>query len=144
VSAFRPGAGARGILAAIFRWCAGRRELVSTLAGILVLLLAFVALSASLRDIKLSDIQAAAILIAPPRWLAAIGFTALSFACLIVFDLAALRTLGIQLGLGIAARAAATSYAISNTLGLPLLTGGAVRLNFYVRAGLSEATSCVW
>ena len=72
-------------------------------------------------------------------WLLALAFTALSFACLTLYDLFALRVLGSGIPYWIAARAAATSYAISNTLGLSLLTGGSVRLRIYTRAGLSEA-----
>lgn len=128
----------RGVIAATGRWLADHRELVASLAGILVLLLAFWALSATLREIRLSDVQAAFATIKLPRWLAAAGLTTLSFACLIVFDVAALRTLGLRLASGVAARSAVTSYAISNLLGLPLLTGGSVRLNFYAREGLSE------
>ena len=128
----------RGTIAAVARWCADNREVVATGAGVAVLLLAFWALSASLREISLDDIEAAFATIGPLRWLLALALTALSFACLIVFDLAALRTLGTRLAAGVASRAAVTSFAISNTLGLPLLTGGAVRLNFYAREGLSE------
>ncbi|QAY77540.1 bifunctional lysylphosphatidylglycerol flippase/synthetase MprF [Sphingosinicella sp. BN140058] len=130
--------GSRGGIGAARHWCGTHRELVVGLAGIAVLLLAFSGLSASLREISLGDIQATFATIALPRWLAALALTALSFACLIVFDLAALRTLSLQLPFVTAARAAVTSYAISNMLGLPLLTGGAVRLNFYARAGLRE------
>ncbi|WP_158266463.1 bifunctional lysylphosphatidylglycerol flippase/synthetase MprF [Allosphingosinicella deserti] len=131
-------AGRRGGIAAAMRWCGEHRELVATLAGVAVLIFAFAGLSASLREISLDEIRNAFATIAPSRWLAALALTALSFACLIVFDVAALRTLAIRLPFGVAARAAVTSYAISNMLGLPLLTGGTVRLNFYAREGLRE------
>lgn len=124
--------------AAALAWAGKRRELVASLAGIAVLALAFWALSVTLREIRIDDVEGAFATIHAPRWAAALAFTAASFGCLIVFDVAALRTLRLGLSLGVASRAAVTSYAISNTVGLPLLTGGSVRLNFYVREGLTE------
>ncbi len=128
-----------GLAARALRWCARRREWIFTIVGIAILILAFVALSSVLRDIRPADIQHAVATIAAPRWLMALGFTAASFACLIYFDFAAFRTIGQRVRPGIVARAAATSYGISNTLGLPVLTGGTVRLNFYSKEGVSEA-----
>jgi phosphatidylglycerol lysyltransferase len=128
-----------GAIRRALAWCGRNRELVASAAGVGILVLAFVALTALLREIDLADVSAAIATIAPERWLLALFFTAASFACLIVFDLAALQTLGKTVARGVAARAAVTAYAISNTLGLPLLTGGTVRLNFYTREGLSEA-----
>ncbi|QIG81037.1 bifunctional lysylphosphatidylglycerol flippase/synthetase MprF [Stakelama tenebrarum] len=128
-----------GVAARALRWCAARRDWIVTIAGIAILALAFVALSAVLRDIRAADIQQAFATVPLGRWLTALGFTAASFACLIYFDFAAFRTIGQKVRSGVVARAAATSYGISNTLGLPVLTGGTVRLNFYAKEGVSEA-----
>ena len=128
-----------GPVAAVARWAAGRRDLLWTLVGLLILIVSLVALSAVLREIRIDDISRAITAIPGERWLVAALLTVLSFACLIVFDVAALRIVERRVPPGLIARGAATSYAVSNTLGLPLLTGGAVRLYFYTRAGLNEA-----
>ena len=66
-------------------------------------------------------------------------FTALSYAALTGYDALALRHLRVKIPLTTTALGSFTSYAISFTLGFPLVTGGAVRFWTYARAGLSAA-----
>jgi uncharacterized membrane protein YbhN (UPF0104 family) len=69
--------------------------------------------------------------------LAAIGLAATSYLALTGYDALALRHLGARVPYPLTALASFTSYAISFTLGFPLVTGGAVRFWIYGPAGLS-------
>ncbi len=66
------------------------------------------------------------------------GLTCLSYLMLTGYDALALRQIGAKsIGYGTTALASFTSYAVSFTLGFPLLTAGAVRLWVYGGKGLS-------
>ena len=67
----------------------------------------------------------------------AFGFAALSYLALTGYDALALRHLKARVPYRLTALASFTSYAVSFTLGFPLVTGGAVRLWIYGPAGLS-------
>jgi glycosyltransferase 2 family protein len=67
----------------------------------------------------------------------AILFTTLSYALLTGYDALALRQLGAKVPYRTTALASFTSYAVSFTLGFPLLTGGTVRYWIYSPKGLS-------
>ncbi len=67
----------------------------------------------------------------------AFAFTALSYLALTGYDGLALRHLRIRVPYRLTALASFASYAVSFTLGFPLVTGGAVRLWIYGPAGLS-------
>ena len=62
---------------------------------------------------------------------------ATSYLALTGYDALALRHLGSKVPYPLTALASFTSYAISFTLGFPLVTGGAVRFWIYGPAGLS-------
>src|SRR5271154_921050 len=65
------------------------------------------------------------------------AFTALSYLALTGYDGLALRHLGIKVPYRLTALASFVSYALSVTLGFPLVTGAAVRYWVYGPAGLS-------
>jgi uncharacterized membrane protein YbhN (UPF0104 family) len=65
------------------------------------------------------------------------AFAALSYLALTGYDALALRHLRIKVPYRLAALASFASYALSFTLGFPLVTGGAVRYWIYGPAGLS-------
>ena len=67
----------------------------------------------------------------------AFGFTTLSYIALTGYDALALRHLNARVPYRLTALASFTSYAISFTLGFPLVTAGAVRYWLYSSAGLS-------
>jgi uncharacterized membrane protein YbhN (UPF0104 family) len=69
--------------------------------------------------------------------LLAFGLSATSYLALTGYDALALRHLGSKIPYPLTALASFTSYAISFTLGFPLVTGGAVRFWIYGPAGLS-------
>lgn len=67
----------------------------------------------------------------------ALLFTAASYLLLTCYDALALRQLGLTVRYRTTALASFTSYAVSFTLGFPLLTAGTVRYWIYAPAGLS-------
>ncbi len=67
----------------------------------------------------------------------AFALAAVSYLALTGYDGLALRHLGVKVPYRLTALASFTSYAISFTLGFPLVTGGAVRFWLYGPAGLS-------
>ncbi|HXT05929.1 MAG TPA: lysylphosphatidylglycerol synthase domain-containing protein [Roseiarcus sp.] len=69
--------------------------------------------------------------------LLAFGLASTSYLALTGYDALALRHLGAKVPYPLTALASFTSYAISFTLGFPLITGGAVRFWIYGPAGLS-------
>ena len=68
---------------------------------------------------------------------AACVLTWISYLALTGYDALALRQIGAHVPYRVTALGSFTSYAISFTLGFPLITGGAVRYWIYSRAGLS-------
>jgi glycosyltransferase 2 family protein len=67
----------------------------------------------------------------------AFGFAALSYLALTGYDAVALRHLRLKVPYWLTASASFASYAVSFTLGFPLITGGAIRYWLYTPAGLS-------
>ena len=67
----------------------------------------------------------------------AIGFTALSFATLCLYDINALAHIGRRRPWAEVALTAFSAYAVGNVAGFGALSGGAIRYRAYSRAGLS-------
>ncbi len=70
---------------------------------------------------------------------AALLFTAVSFVFLTGYDWAALTYIGRRVPYRVVALASFCGYAIANTVGLALLSGGSVRYRMYLAAGLDGA-----
>jgi uncharacterized membrane protein YbhN (UPF0104 family) len=66
----------------------------------------------------------------------ALGLTALSYLLLTCYDALALRQLGVAMPYRTTALGSFTSYAVSFTLGFPILTGGTVRYWVYAPKGM--------
>jgi uncharacterized membrane protein YbhN (UPF0104 family) len=73
------------------------------------------------------------------QFLLALALTAISFLALTGYDGLALRQLRLDVPYRITALASFTSYAISFTLGFPLITAATVRLWIYSRVGLTAS-----
>ncbi|MGH8653598.1 MAG: lysylphosphatidylglycerol synthase transmembrane domain-containing protein [Gammaproteobacteria bacterium] len=71
--------------------------------------------------------------------LLALLFTASSFMALMGYDWSALTYIGRKLPFPTVALGSFCGYAISNTVGLSMLSGGSVRYRFYLSAGLDAA-----
>jgi glycosyltransferase 2 family protein len=119
----RPPAGAR------WRW-------IGTAASLLIIVASVGVLWFLIEEVQLSDItQALANVSRRQLWMAA-GFTCISYACLSLYDAFALRGLGLRVGLPTSMLGSFTSYAVSFTLGFPVVTAGAVRYGVYAPYGL--------
>ena len=117
-----------------------KRALGAYLLPALSLVLFLAAVWAIYRELagwQLTDIMAA--ITALPAWslASALVAAALGYAVLSLYDVLALRYLGNELKPRRAALAGFVGYAFSHTIGLPLLTGGAVRYRLYTVWGLS-------
>lgn len=115
------------------------RPAITAAAGIIVVVLVWLAISKLIAEVDYNDVLDT--LHATPLWaiVAALGFTALSFLALSIYDLSALRYLGRQVPYPIVALTAFCAYAVGNTAGFGPLTGGAIRYRFYARLGFEPA-----
>jgi phosphatidylglycerol lysyltransferase len=114
------------------------REILSAAAGLIILVLALTALRGLLHEVDPARIGAAFASIRGISWAFALVSVAVSYTCLMLYDMCATRTLGLDVPVRTAASAGALSYAVSNMLGLSLLTGGTVRMAIYARAGIEK------
>jgi glycosyltransferase 2 family protein len=111
---------------------------VGILASIALFAVAVAVLYITIRDLDPDDLRKGFAELSWRQIGLAIGFTALSYLMLTGYDVLALRQLKARfIKYRTAAFASFTSYAISFTLGFPLITAGAVRFWVYAPKGLS-------
>ncbi len=119
---------------------AKRRRLFNLLAtslSVFIIALSLVVLFRTFTSVKWGDLRLA---LAGTGWdqIALAGlFTTLSYLALTGYDAVALRQLRLKVPYGQTALASFTSYAVSFTLGFPLITAGTVRYWIYSQAGLT-------
>lgn len=114
------------------------RPWLSTLLVLGLLALAFFALQRLTQEIRYTDVLAE-IHRTPAKLLLLAGlFTLLSFVALAGYDASGLAYLGMRLPLRTLALGSFAGYALGNTVGLGVLTGGAVRLRVYGAAGMES------
>ncbi len=90
------------------------------------------------QKLDMNELRAGFSALSTRQMLLAAGLTVLSYMMLTGYDALALKQLNARfIGYGTTALASFTSYAVSFTLGFPLLTAGAVRLWIYGSKGLS-------
>ncbi|WP_230532270.1 lysylphosphatidylglycerol synthase domain-containing protein [Microvirga roseola] len=87
-------------------------------------------------DIEVTELKAAFTAASTRQIGLAILFTAVSYSLLTCYDAIALRQLKLQIPYRTTALASFTSYAVSFTLGFPLLTAGTVRYWIYSSRGI--------
>ena len=112
------------------------RSFVLPAITLLLFLAAAWAIHRELAAWTFADITAAVEAIPVDRLALAVLAGALSYAVLALYDPLALRHIGKPLPLRQAALAGFIGYAFSHAMGLPLLTGGAVRYRLYTAWGL--------
>lgn len=108
-------------------------------AGVVLLTLAAWILHRELRAYQYADLVREVRTLPPPRILLALLLTAASYLLLTGYDALALRYVRHPLPLHRIAFASFTGYAVSNTLGFPLLTGATLRYRLYTRWGVPKA-----
>lgn len=108
------------------------------LAGLALLIgvLLFEALHGLTRELHYAAIVSAIRETTPAQQWLAILATALSYAALTGYDWSALRYVGAVLPYPVIAQTSFIAYALGNTMGIGVLTGGAVRMRMYGAAGV--------
>lgn len=112
------------------------RQLIAPIAGLIVLALAVFALRRISHEVTLGQIIAAMHATPVPVLAAAALFVILSYVILTGYDWLALDHLGYRLPFATVANASFTSFTMSHTLGMTVLTGGTVRYRIYTRVGV--------
>jgi len=107
--------------------------------SVLIAILSFYVLVRTLSNVDLNALRSAIAATSAEQIVAAGFLTALSFTALTGYDGLALRQLRLHVPYKITALASFTSYAISFTLGFPLITAGTVRYWIYSQAGLTAS-----
>jgi phosphatidylglycerol lysyltransferase len=115
-----------------------RKEAIGLVAVVVVLVLCGFALQRLLAEMRLADVGKAIAALPTGNLFASQAFTFASFVALIGYDWSALRYVRRSLPLRVIALASFCGYAIGNTLGFALLTGGSVRYRIYTTAGLNS------
>lgn len=111
-------------------------KIAGTLLSVAILALSAAVLVHTLATVSLADLRAAIQEAAGPRILLAVCGAAGSYLMLTGYDFLALKQLRLRVPYRTAALASFTSYAISFTLGFPLITAGVVRYWIYSQAGI--------
>lgn len=109
------------------------------LIGVLALALAATVLHALrtlLAQVEYDDIANEITAMPTPRLVWALLATALSFLALSGYDASGLRYVGVKVKRGTVILISFIAYALGNTIGLGVLTGGAVRMRLYTAAGV--------
>ena len=117
-------------------WFVRHRLALGIAVGCVLITLSFVSLEKLTRDISFADVRHAVHTLSITQIVAALALSAGSYLALTFYDVLALRVVGHPQRWRTAAFASFTSYALSHNLGMPLLTGGAVRYRAYAGAGL--------
>ena len=129
LEAFEPASARRSRLT---RW-------LGPVAVLLLVALALHVLRAELGHYRYRDVVDALWRIPRSSLLTALGFSVLAYAILPAYDWLALRYVGRELPMRRVAFGSVIAYGLSQTLGFPLFTGGAVRYRFWSAWGLSTA-----
>jgi uncharacterized membrane protein YbhN (UPF0104 family) len=109
---------------------------IGTVASILLFATSLVVLWHIVSDVDVNEFKAAFTAASARQIGLAILFTAVSYCLLTCYDAVALRQLKLRVPYRTTALASFTSYAVSFTLGFPLLTAGTVRYWIYAPRGL--------
>ncbi|MET0282579.1 MAG: bifunctional lysylphosphatidylglycerol flippase/synthetase MprF [Steroidobacteraceae bacterium] len=94
------------------------------------------ALHGMLREISYQELLGAIRTTHPLALVLAVLATAISYFALTGYDHSSLRYVGAKVPYRLTAQTAFIAYALSNTIGLGVLTGGAVRMRLYSAAGI--------
>ncbi|MGO9007840.1 MAG: lysylphosphatidylglycerol synthase domain-containing protein [Beijerinckiaceae bacterium] len=112
---------------------------IGLFVSLVIASLAIFVLVRTLSHIDVGELRAAIAATSSEQIAIACGFTALSFLALTGYDSLALRQLRLRIPYPRTALASFTSYAVSFTLGFPLITAGTIRYWIYSRAGLTAS-----
>ncbi|AHG87645.1 Lysylphosphatidylglycerol synthetase, domain of unknown function DUF2156 [Gemmatirosa kalamazoonensis] len=114
-----------------------RRRWAGPALSVVIFAAALVALQRELHAFRYRDVTRGLHAIPTTQVATALALTALSYAILVGYDALALRYVRHRIAAWRVAFGSFVSYAVSHTLGFPVLTGGAVRVRFWSAWGLS-------
>jgi glycosyltransferase 2 family protein len=117
-----------------------RLKILGTVASGALFVIAIVVLGFIVKELDANEIRAAFAAASGRQIAFALVFTALSYFVLTGYDAIGFRQLGYQVPYRITALGSYTSYAVSFTLGFPLITGGTVRYWIYSTIGIGART----
>ncbi|CAO4154844.1 lysylphosphatidylglycerol synthase domain-containing protein [Methylorubrum aminovorans] len=117
----------------------GRFAWIGTAASLVLILVSLGVLWKLSGEISWAELQTAFTAVAAGRLGEAFFFVAVSYLFLTCYDALALRQLRLKMPYRITALASFTSYAVSFTLGFPLITAATIRYWIYSKRGLSAA-----
>lgn len=117
----------------------GRYAWIGTIASIVIFAVSVFVLWRLVETVTWAELHAAFTAATPGQLGLAFLFVAVSYLFLTCYDALALRQLQITVPYRTTALASFTSYAVSFTLGFPLLTAGTIRYWIYSGRGLSAA-----
>ncbi|MHB8839620.1 MAG: bifunctional lysylphosphatidylglycerol flippase/synthetase MprF [Gemmatimonadaceae bacterium] len=115
------------------------RRPFGVLAGALIFCLALWTLHHELATLHYRDIRLAVRAVPNVQLLLGLAFTALGYAALVSYDWLAVRYIQHPLATRRVAFVGFVAYALSQSLGFPMLLGGSLRYRFYSAWGLSSA-----
>jgi uncharacterized membrane protein YbhN (UPF0104 family) len=113
------------------------RDNAGLLAGTVMFALALLALYHLAYDFNYDDVAAHISALPGSALAASVLLTALSYLALTGYDYLAIRYVGADLPWRTTALAAFTGYAVSNSVGFAMLSGGSVRYRIYSAVGMS-------
>ncbi|MFO1146185.1 MAG: bifunctional lysylphosphatidylglycerol flippase/synthetase MprF [Rhodospirillales bacterium] len=126
----------RSLMRRVLHWADGHRESLGLAATAIVLLLCGFALNRLLAEMRVADVGRSIANLPGHAVGWSLLFTGLSYITLVGYDWSALRYVGRRLPARVIALASFCGYAIGNTVGFSLFTGGSVRFRIYSAAGL--------
>jgi phosphatidylglycerol lysyltransferase len=134
-SSVAPSAASSGASPAV-DWWPRIRPWVLGVGGLVLAIAIGFGLHGLLREVRYANVMAA--VAATPSWdiAAAVLATAISYLALTQYDASSLRYAGATVARGTVLLTSFVAYALSNTIGLGPLSGGAVRMRLYAAAGL--------
>ncbi len=110
-----------------------------TVASVALFAFSIYILARTVATINMAHLRAAVAATSAEQIALGCAFTALSYIALTGYDALALRQLRLKVPYLRTALASFTSYALSFTLGFPMITGGTVRYWVYSQSGISAA-----
>jgi phosphatidylglycerol lysyltransferase len=134
-----PSSARTALLSRLGDWWPALRPWVFGAVGALLIVAIGLALRRSLEAVRYADIMAAVRATPDLNIVAAIVATLVSYLALTEYDASALRHVGVKVARPTVLFTSFVAYALSNTIGLGPLSGGAVRMRLYAAAGLEPA-----
>jgi glycosyltransferase 2 family protein len=117
-----------------------RFKIIGTIASCALFAISVGVLIYLIRELDAAEIKAAFAATSRRQMALAVLFTAISYLILTGYDALGFKQLGYKVGYGITALGSYTSYAVSFTLGFPLITAGTVRYWIYSSIGIGAKT----